>query len=311
MPNNTNYFTIDELVNVITSAMQNSNNNTTQNSTVNGEIIQREGFAINSKYYGETLTSGEIFNPYLNRRFISSQFIRLMKQYDGNVTKAIKKTYDYKYMINHFKNEVNKLALLERIDKIAFDERKNFLPLGTARNIFTDYCSQLRNALANSKENKNRYRFGVIVGGYIPGYRFDKGTYEEVIENHRVVKKLNKSAEYKELLNRIKHFESDVKGARTYQELANILNGFKFIPVKNGELTWIMVDRFMAAGSFYTLKNLINFEDIKVHTKEYRREVNCTNATESLAELRRNINKEGYVLYAILKYTIEQENYSI
>lgn len=308
MPNNTNYFTIDELVNVITSAMQNNNNNTTQNSTVNGEIIQREGFAINSKYYGETLASGEIFNPYLNRRFISSQYLRMFKQYSGNMAKAIRKNYDYNFMIKHFKSEVNKLALLGKIDKIAFNERSSFLMLAEAKQIFVEYAEDLKEALATCKDRGKHVTIGAEVFGRVGDLTFKKGIYKEVIVNHKIKKELEKSEEYVEILNRIKHFKTDVKKANSYQQLANTLNGFNFVKLpKTTKITNVMADRFMAAGAFYTLKNLINFEDIKLHTTDF----NGTNAVDSMAMLQNNKRLRGYMLNAILKKTIRDGGYEI
>lgn len=307
---NNGAFSFNELAEAIAQNIVSIQNR--QNGVETVEIIP-DGyvFAKNSQFYGRVMADGQIYNPYLVRRWLPAQFLSLMKRYDLNVDKGIRKTRDYRYMIKWVISEVDKLAYLEKVDKVAFEERKCFLSQTEVKWIMSDYCSQLKKALEFSKEGKGSSQLGrEFYGSLRGGFYFKKGKYEEQIVNHRVVRVLVKSNEYKKLLNKIKYFEEDLAtiGSYTsYQKISDMFKGFKFIYFKGGKLSWTLVDRYKAAGAYYTLKNLVLFEGVNVSTNART----CTSPVESAEVLKNIIKSDGYVIYAILKRSIEMSNYEI
>ena len=106
-------------------------------------------YAENSKYYGKVMCDGHIFNPYLDRRFLPVQFLRLMKKFDMNVHKAITETYSYEYSLKWVVSEVKKLAQLEKYDKATFMERSFFLTLDDVKNIISDHVARCEEILTS------------------------------------------------------------------------------------------------------------------------------------------------------------------
>ena len=78
-----------------------------------------------------------------------------------------------------------------------------------------------------------------------------------------------------------------------YQKINKILQGIRFIELHyNTKKSDTFVDRFMAQGAFYTMRNLILFEGYSLKGKTGR---------EAEELLRENIKLEGYKLHAMLK----------
>lgn len=314
MPNtNDQIFSMNDLANAIANAMVAAQTRTETESQVVTQVVQSTNipdgyiFARHSQFYGKVMNDGMIFNPYLNRRWVGPQFLKIMKRYNLNVSKGITKSYSYTYMINHFVKEINKMAFLCKKDLIAYQERLYMLPLVDAKEIIIDYCGQLKNALADSQEltgstKLNREFYGKLPGGYY----FKKGKYEEKIINHKVERVLVMSTEYKNLIDRIDMLIADVNRTYSYKRLAELVNAFRFIKFDNGKMCQAMKESFLKTGAFYTLRMLIEFEGLNFSSDRVR----CTNPVDSARELKAIIGEPGYVIYAILKKTIADNNYT-
>ena len=97
-------------------------------------------FGKHSQFYRQVMADGNIFNPYIHRRFLPAQFRRNVRiaGYNG-IHDFVKKSYTWNYVIRFLKEECAKLAMLERRDREAFVERSQFFTLEDMKVILTQY----------------------------------------------------------------------------------------------------------------------------------------------------------------------------
>ena len=263
--------------------------------------IDKNRWAENSVFYGKEIC-GYAYNPYMIRRFLPAQFMELVKMYNGNVHKGIANEYPYMYSIKYTLEEVRKLAMLEKRDKIAFDERKMIFTVDKCRSIFTKYIDDVIETLyekMNDFVNYNRvgreYKDGVKGFGWIT-----IGTVEETIVNHKVVKIMNTTQEFKTIIDHLKNMKETLNpmwSRLTYKDIYKVMtvNPLINVPAETKKSKDFM-DCFIKAGSYYTLKQQLMFDD-KVYFKGYK-------GREAVNLLRSYINKKecmGYMIYAMLK----------
>lgn len=93
--------------------------------------FNQNDWAESSKFYGKVMGDGNIFNPYIHRRWIPAQFRRLYYRYSwdasGKAIDRIRSRAISNYSDRIFKimcEEIRVLSFLEERDKLAFDERK-------------------------------------------------------------------------------------------------------------------------------------------------------------------------------------------
>ena len=97
------------------------------------------------KYFGKTIC-GEVYNPRTTRRWISAQFLKLMKYTDRytSIDQVITNWYTYKYSILYTCKEAKLLAHLEKNDPVAFEERKHFFDRTSIREIFANFAEEFQ-----------------------------------------------------------------------------------------------------------------------------------------------------------------------
>lgn len=261
-------------------------------------IIDKNHWAENSKFYGKEIC-GYAYNPYMIRRFLPSQFNQLIDKYDGNVHKAITIEYPYMYSVKYTLEEVRKLAMLQKRDKIAFDERKHVFALKQCKVIFIKYIDDVIKYLNDEAERFARhnkvnkeYRCGIKGFGWMTA-----GVVAEKIEYHRVVKYLKKSNEFQKVFNYLNDLKTKVERCWSYKDL------FETMPLAKNMIkvpadykkSKDFMDCFIKAGSYYTLKQQLMFDD-KVFFKGF-------NGRPAVIKLRTYLETgcEGYVIYAMLK----------
>ena len=66
-------------------------------------------FAKKSDLYNKIMLDGNVFNPYIHRRFLPHQYIHLIEQYSGDIDAAISREYHFKYALEYTKKEVFQL----------------------------------------------------------------------------------------------------------------------------------------------------------------------------------------------------------
>lgn len=306
--NNMNNFSMEELVKTVAIVMEQMNNKpvaATETKRTQEDCKQsftEDYWAKNSKFYGKVMADGHIYNPYLDRRFLPAQYLNMIKdEWNYSAYTAINRNYGYMYSIEWVRKEVNKLAFLGKTDLVAFEERGSFLKPLDVSYIMSNYVNDLKEEIDKKislrdykvkKDNKVFLKFH----GYKEIYA---GKEIETIKNHKVVVEVEVSDE---LIALIKRFENMVEelvalnwyeDSNAYKEMNNILQGIRFIELHyNTKKSSVFIDRFMAQGAFYTMRNLVLFEGYTLKGKSNR---------DAEEVLRENIDIEGYKLHAMLK----------
>lgn len=172
------------------------------------------------KYFGKTIC-GEVYNPRTTRRWISAQFIRLMRQerVTTSINQVIANFYTYKYSILYTCKEAKLLAHLKDNDPVAFEERKHFFDVNSITDIFMNFAKEFKPSLQSLINTAWSYSdFAVI-------------------------------AEAIELVIAKRAFDipegTGMKGGRYF---------------KNHKLANAFIRSFKKAGAYYTLKNYIMFD---------------------------------------------------
>lgn len=286
-----NGFTVDELATLVAEKLSLSKDVVATKTNDNE-------WAKNSKYYG-TEINGYVYNPYLVRRWIEAQFLGLMKRHNLNVDEAIRTEYTYMYSIEYTLEESKKLAMLEKRDRVAFEERKQLFSLDSVKAIFKDYladCSSFLQTNVDYVKNENAYlkinKCPILIG-----------TYEEAIVDHEVVKELVKSEKLKTMLTDLALTARRIDTAYTYQDVYEIMKHFDLIRLSNDtKKSRRFVECFKKSGAFYTLKNLILFNNCSFRGVHGRVAI-----TELNTELRSG--SEAYQFYAMLKEVIKENDF--
>lgn len=172
------------------------------------------------KYFGKTIC-GEVYNPRTTRRWISAQFLNLMKHTDRytSINEVINNWYTYKYSILYTCKEAKLLAHLEKHDPVAFEERKHFFDRTSVREIFTNFAEEFQPSIV----------------------KLIKSTWSYA--------DLAKIAETIEFVIAKKNFEcaKPITNPKSY--------------FKNHKLDKAFIACFKKSGAYYTLKNYIMFDD--------------------------------------------------
>lgn len=194
----------------------------------------------NSRFYGQIMADGHVFNPYIHRRFIAVQFRELVKRHgiDG-VRDAVARQYDWKYAIEQVKKECHKLANLARHDRAGFEERSMFFSLSAIVSILSDYVQEVHRTIDASVSRAGHGSAEVYVCNY---GRIDRNNIRPM--KYRFTRLLTEAA-----------------ACITYAQLDKLLEKFDFLELdRRLRLPDSFVTPFINAGAYYTLKNAIMFE---------------------------------------------------
>ncbi len=209
-------------------------------------------FGKHSQFYRQVMADGNIFNPYIHRRFLPAQFRRNVRiaGYNG-IHDFVKKSYTWNYVIRFLKEECAKLAMLERRDREAFVERSQFFTLEDMKVILTQYANAVCDELDREYEHVKNLKLTRRYNGHV--YICPKGIGLVQKEHVRPMK------------HRFTAFSGDVQNSRTYAQLSKLMNGFDFAKLANDiPSTDTFADRFIEAGAYYTLKQAIMFENMSL-----------------------------------------------
>lgn len=268
----------------------------------NSTEVDRNHWSENSAFYGKEIC-GYAYNPYMIRRFLPAQFEQLMRKYNYNVHKGITKEYPYMYSIKYTLEEVRKLAMLEKRDKIAFEERKYVFQIYQCRNIFVKYLDDVIEKLWNDADEFVRCnKVGKEYWTGIKGYGWvNCGKVGETIVRHKVVKTLETSDKFKEILKYLNDLKEKIDNRyhSSYADLYKWMNERPLINVPaETKKSRDFMDCFIRAGAYYTLKQKLMFYP-SVTLKGY-------SGRGGVELLRKYLVKhtDGYVIYAMLKEVI-------
>ena len=311
MPNNNiTDFTVEELVAQLQILTQGAPTTETTTATPSGNIMNPVQSAVSgrpwakkSRFYNTIMNDGFIYNPFLHRRFLPVQFMRMMR-INTNVIGQIKSNYSYNYSIDWLRSEVEKLALLEKTDPIAFAERKRFLTPEMIKAILTNYTANVSKVIKNISD-KDRITADAQIFKYLKGVgwvNIGKKVLKVSKDGKKVEEFISPSKDGNKLvceLDRLINFSINAK----YSDINTILKSFKWIELPNETgkgKAWI--DCFYAQGAYYTIKHLITISNLSF--KQLKGQ-DATNLLLSFAD------EQSYVLYAMLKECIEDNDYTI
>ena len=259
--------------------------------------VDKNHWAENSQFHGKEIC-GYAYNPYMIRRFLPAQFNQLITKYNGNVHKGITIEYPYMYSITYTLEEVRKLVMLNKRDKIAYDERKLVFTIADCRRIFVDYINDL---FAYINKCNEEFIWNNRVGKeYKAGFRgygwMTVGTVAEKIVKHKVVKYFETSEQFDKMVEDLNKLKTEISRCWTYEQLYKLLSGRDFIKIPaETKKSKAFMDCFIKAGSYYTLKQQLMFNDnISFESLVGR---------AAVIKLRNYLERryEGYKIYAMLK----------
>lgn len=279
-------FTLEELKKTVTEAVKEAQQ---------GGADNKEHWAKNSKFYGKVFEDGHIFNPYIDRRWLPAQYLKLLSNYKGSGYKAIKNSYNLNYQIDWLKKEVEKLAYLQKVDQAAFEERSQFLTPGDVIQIVAEifkvsdklFNYATRNHLSSLKIKSKTFFLGNIY------YKCNEktGDVTEYFETSDKLKFIKESQ--KNLINKLR-MERRIN-VSAYKKMSELLNSYNFIKFGlDQKPTATFIDKFMAQGAYYTLRNLVMFEGFS-----FKSETGKT-AIDKLMSLPNDTGYRGYKMNAAL-----------
>ena len=209
-------------------------------------------FGKHSQFYKQVMADGNIFNPYIHRRFLPAQFRRNVRiaGYNG-IYDYVRRFYSWNYVVRFLKEECAKLAMLENRDREAFEERRAFFTLEDMKRIMAQYvqtvCDVLDREYARVKADKPLLRHDG------PVYICPKGMSRIRLPHVRPMK------------HRFTMFSRDVENCGTYAEMSRLINGFDFAKLSADlPVSHTFAERFIESGAYYTFKQMIMFEGLSL-----------------------------------------------
>lgn len=301
--NTMNNFTIEELTQAVAAALGQTGNTNTQN-VQNTQAPTEEYWAKKSQFYGKVMEDGNIFNPYLHRRWLPSHYMNLIKnQPNHSAYKGIQKRYGFMYSIEWLIKEVDKLVFLQKVDPVAFGERGAFLLNDEIKQIIEDYVKKVKEYIETMIATK-QYSLNArtkIASLFLSGYGWVKlGKVREIVEDHQVKEVIIKDTEYLILLNKLDELK-DISFCASLKDIFIKLKAFKWIKLPHEtKKSEIFIDAFMRQGAYYTMKHYILFEGYKLEGKT------GSDAVQMLCD---NSYKQGYKLHGMLKQMMKDNNH--
>lgn len=210
-------------------------------------------YAENSELHNKIMADGNVFNPYIHRRFLPSQYLELIRAVSGDdrhMFDAFRRRYSAKYALRYIDKEVGKLSLLSKIDVKTFRERARFFTFSVVYDFIEVACSRMWD--------------GMMYGFWDNGF----GTYRTRDRNPDFEYK------YKNLLDKIKKCNgySNLYDVLNEDEIYQTLMKSDFLNRYDCSISNMFITAFIASGAFYTMKHLVMFEGYLTHEGETQAE---------------------------------------
>ena len=220
--------------------------------------IEEVTFAKNSQFYGKIMEDGYIFNPYIHRRWLPAQFIRVFKDCK---TQAERKQHYLdrgerkmkEYFANFLFSEMRKLAMLKGLDPDAYQERSKFFTVDICREFFEGILESILGHLS-VRSYVNRQEVYIKWIGWTPLQET-----ENVIDGKIMIVKapVRYETHVSEALQKLTY-------AKSYKKILDIcLDGSIFYEGAAFAIypKYDLFPAFDKAGLYYTIKHYLMFED--------------------------------------------------
>lgn len=231
---------------------------------------------------------GYVKNSRLHRRFITAHYFRMLNSSMG-WHGYLNACYDYMYQFKMMTEEVRVLSKLQKKDAAVFNERSKFFTLDAVKEVLTNYVAAVEKYIAEQPIKHCKGKPYIYVKSY--GNCFIDDLDIKVVSPIKVlVNMCKKCYNYSEMYD-------------TLCMLNKVMIRLPYHTKKSK--AW--VNAFQASGAYYSLRNLVMYHDVvlPVGNVVYEKDL----AVYALKELINEHNYKGYQLNALLKKTIEYNNF--
>lgn len=233
----------------------------------NKSTYKEAHFAGSSKFYEQIMADGEIFNPYIHRRWLPGQYAHIVEcvkigcpKYN-TMEEYFKWMYDTKYCVKYATSEIYKLYILRSYSKKAYTERSKFFTIEVLREILKTWVDNVINRVTN-----------VLAGfNYAPMHLFiyDKMIFAEqeltnVIIDERIQRKRVNT--YDAYLSDLKTISMNLEKVNNIFDLKKIVDkilrreGSRQIPFPLKDSFRVpdsFYEAFWKSGAYYSIKSKI------------------------------------------------------
>lgn len=273
-------------------------------------------YAKDSTLYGKIMNDGYVFNPYLHRRWLPAQYMKMLEKSEKNNMNVnpIIRGYGADYSIRVTKDEIARLAVLEKTDKETFNERKLFYTLKDCKDILIDYFEQAIKYCENipvtsfdlkyNNPNGKTTFFMWVLGKETRVNVVSSKTIQKDIPNEKILKE-NRTYKSSERIHEFYCVVTDIMDCASYTALNNLIHNHKFHHLPNQTVCDTFVECYKKSGAYYTLAELITFNGCKFH--------NFKNPAEAMNYLKNQLSYgvEAYKFHAMLKECIAQNHFNM
>lgn len=192
-------------------------------------------FGENSHFYGKIMNDGNIFNPYIHRRFLPARYLKFHKQ--GVHPQLM---FTNKEILRILETEVLKISSLKDKDTLAYQQRAACFPLFMIKYALTEYVDSI-------EIREHEYGFKIVIFGEkrVAASRYDVSVY---LRDKETLKNLIDNIEsYKDCLPVIAKI-------RSY----DVLNIPYFISYHDAEID-AFCDMYFLSGVYYTIVSLLSY----------------------------------------------------
>ena len=239
------------------------------------------------------ISDGYINNTALHRRWVMAQYMRMLESPNGWYD-SLRKNYSYDYVFKMMLDELKVLSNLEAAseqgkDNGTFEERSKFFSKNNIWHIIYEH----KELIVKDAQRQLKDFF------YTPWGRLHFG--RQYLTTSQVTRCLDK----------IDYLNGEVNCATSYHKLYELIREYincsYYITSCNNEekpATWCEV--FQKEGAYYTLKNMLMFHNVNLHTNE-----GVFGMEDGLEFIKNKLDTyKAYQYHAVLKKTIEKENFN-
>ena len=234
-------------------------------SLSNVPVYEKKNFAKTSKFYGQIMDDGYVFNPYIHRRWLPAQYER---EKEDMCLSFLRDKIDTKYAYHVMRDEISKMYTLFTYDKDAFEERKKFFTLDTCKEFLISYCEGIKYSIFQNSYN-------LWLGGEFENFYIlidYKVAVDKIVREGADIKFQSVVSDYKfrELIEIIKDRINKSSG---YGELWLVINKYplNLVPCKSSiqftEIPNSFLEAYWKAGAYYSIKNNLMFKKGKIDGK--------------------------------------------
>lgn len=253
----------------------------------------------------DILNNGYVFNRKTDGRFITAQTFRMLNTpvYNLNTNKDkpdwnlyLKHNYSYMYQFDMMKDELKRLAKMERDKDPEFERLSCFFTKNVVISTCENYVKKLEKHISTLKRHNHKKRPYIKLKNY--GMVYTDEIYK--------------------LYNPLNNAIYAMKNANNYSNLHGFYMLFyrKLIDLPYETPKYCMwKDAFKGKGAYVTLLNIIKFHGVKIHYKpkyfNEEKELNTYESVNFVNDLLKTYKGEYWRFHMLLVKTIKDNNFDL